>query len=177
LEERFPIAKDRTAFVNETVEYVQDAMAEAWALRRLTDRYTPDMVAKLSSGSQQTLELLIRDHVSALRQDMDEVQSKVSPLLPPTPLAEVQPSVSDASLTTAVMASDWRGTFKSVFSEMQKVNDDGGVLLAGSSETLSDPQTVVRELKQALAVLGTQLPTLYQQVSGPFLSEPNNSRR
>src|SRR6202035_3076865 len=35
LEVRFPIAKDRTAFVNQTVELLQDAMAQAWALRRL----------------------------------------------------------------------------------------------------------------------------------------------
>jgi hypothetical protein len=176
LEERFPIAKDRTAFVNETVELVQDAMAQAWALRRLTNRYTPDVVAELSSGSQQTLELLIRDDVSVLRQDVDEVEIRISPLLSPALTTKVPP-VSDVPLSAAAMDSEWRRTVMSVFSEAQKVNDNGGALLAGSSETLSDPQTVVRELQQALAELDTQLPALYQQVSGPFLSLPKNSGR
>jgi hypothetical protein len=176
LEERFPIAKDRTAFVNETVEFVQDAMAEAWALRRLIDRYTPDTVAELSSGSQQTLELLIRDHVSALRQDVDEVQIRISPLLSPAFMAN-EPPVSDAVLSSAALDNDWRGTVVSVFSETRKVNDNGGSLLAGSSDTLSKPQTVVHGLQQALADLDTQLLALYQQVSGPFLSEPKNNRR
>jgi len=88
LEELFPVSEARAAFVNETVELVQDAMAQAWALRRLGNRYTPDMVMELSSGSQQTLELLIRDHVSVLRQDVDGVRNRVSPLLSPPPVAD-----------------------------------------------------------------------------------------
>jgi len=177
LEERFPIAKERTAFVNKTVELLQDAMAQAWALRRLGNRYTPDMVAELNSGSQETLELLIRDHVSMLRQDVDELGVRISPLLSPTSITSMPQSVSDTPLSAATKASDWRGGVMSVFSEAQKVNDNGSALLAESSETLSDPQTAIRELQQALAALGTQLPTLYQQVSGPFLSEPKNGDR
>jgi hypothetical protein len=167
LEEHFPIAQDRTTFVNETVEIVQDAMAQAWALRRLTNRYETDRVAELSSGSRQTLELLIRDHVSVLRRDVDEVRVRVSPLLSPTIITAAPPSVSDTTVE-----HDWRDSVVTVFSEMQKVNDDGGALLAGSSETIPDLPTAVRELQQAFAELETQLPSLYQQVSGPFLDEP-----
>ena len=63
----------------------------------------------------------------------------------------------------------------SVFLEAQKVNDNGGALLAGSSEALSNQQTVVRELQKAMAELDTQLLALSQQVSGPFLNEPKKS--
>jgi hypothetical protein len=65
----------------------------------------------------------------------------------------------------------------SVFSETQKVNDNSSALLAGSRETLSDPQAAVRELQLALVDLETQLPALYQQVSEAFLSESKNSGR
>ena len=177
LEERFPVAEARAAFVNQTLELVQDAMAQAWALRRLADRYTPDMVAELSNGSQQTLELLIRDHASVLRQDVDEVRAKISPLISSTFITAVPQPIFDASLTAAAMASDWRGTVMNVFPEMQKVNDNGGGLLAAPSETLPDQRVVVRELEQALDELETQLPALYQQVSGPFLSEAKNGGR
>jgi len=177
LEARFPIAKNRTTFVNETVELVQNAMAQAWALRRLRDRYTPDMVAELSSEAQQTLELLIRDHVSELRQDVDDVRVRVLPLLSPTTMIATSPSASEATLSPATTASDWRGTAMSVFSETQKVNDNGSALLAGSRETLSDPQAAVRELQLALVDLETQVPLLYQQVREAFLSESRNSGR
>jgi hypothetical protein len=175
LEERFPIAKDRTTFVNETVEIVQDAMTQAWALRRLTNRYTPDAVEELSSGSQQTLELLIRDHVSELCLDVDEVRSRVSPFLSPTFVASAPPSESDTPVTTGTVASDWRDIVLTVFSEIQKVNDDGGNLLAGSNQNPFDPQSAVRELQEALTGLKTQLPALYQQVRGPFLNAPTSS--
>jgi hypothetical protein len=178
LEELFPIAEDRAAFVNQTVELVQDAIAQAWALRRLGNRYTPDMVTELSSGSQQTLELLIRDHVSVLRQDVDGVRNRVSPLLSPKPVPPVPPPpMPAAQLPAAGTASDWRSTVISVFTETLKVHDNGATLLAGSGGAFFEAQDVARELQLALADLETQLPALYQQVSGPFLSEPKNSGR
>jgi hypothetical protein len=180
LEELFPISEDRAAFINETVELVQDAMAQAWALRRLGSRYTPDMVTELSSGSQQTLELLIRDHVSLLLQDVDGVRNRVSPLLSPTPVAAVPPPTTpDGPLPVpaAAPANDWRSTVIQVFSKTQSVRDNGTALLAGSGEAPSEAQAVVRDLQLALADLETQLPALYQQVSGPFLSEVKNSAR
>ncbi len=178
LEGRFPISEDRAAFINETVELVQDAMAQAWALRRLANRYTPGMVTELSSGSQQTLELLIRDHVSVLRHDVDGVRNRVSPLLSPAPVAAVPlPPTPNAPLPAAALANDWRSTVLQVFSKTQRVHDNSAALLAGSEQAPSAGQTVVRDLQLALADLETQLPALYQQVSGPFLSEVKNSVR
>jgi len=177
LEERFPAAEARAAFVNETVELVQDAMAQAWALRRLGNRYTPDVVKELSVGSQQTLALLIRDHVSVLRQDVDEVRVRVSSLFSPEFLRSGPPPASDLPLSPETAASDWRGIVMSVFSETQRVNDNASALLAGTGETLSDPQAAVRELQLALAGLETQLPALSQQVGEPFLNEPKNNGR
>lgn len=172
LEERFPVSEDRIAFVNKIVEDVEDGMAQAWALRRLTNRYTPDAVGELSRESQHTLELLLRDNVSVLHHEIDEIQIRVSPLLPPTSMAMPQP-VSDASAENG----DWRATVMSVFSEMQKVNDNGGALFAAPGKALPDPEIVVRELQQALFELGIQVAVLDQQVSGPFLSEPRSDGR
>src|SRR3984893_3917021 len=116
LEDLFPITEDRAAFINGTVDLLQDAMAQAWALRRLGNRYTPDMVTELRSGSQQTLELLIRDHVSVLRQDVDGVRNRVSPLLSPTPVTAVLPPPLPEAQQPAVGAeSDWRSIIIEVF--------------------------------------------------------------
>jgi hypothetical protein len=48
LEERYPKAEDRAAFINWSVELAQEALAQAWALRRLRHRYGAETVAQLS---------------------------------------------------------------------------------------------------------------------------------
>jgi hypothetical protein len=136
------------------------------------------MVTELSSGAQQTLELLIRDHVSVLHQDVDGARKKVAPLLSPTPVTAVpSPTTPDAALPAAISAKDWRSTVFQVFSKTQRVHDNAAALLAGSGEASFDAQAAVRELQLALAELETQLPGLYQRVSGPFLSEIKNSSK
>jgi hypothetical protein len=175
LEERFPKAQDRAAFIDGAVELVQDAVAQAWALRRLRDRYTPGTVAELSRGSQQTLELLIRDDVSALRRDVDATRDMVSPLVPTKPVAPVPPPpMPDARLSSAAPSNDWGSAVTEIFPETQRVCDDVVALLAESGKAASETQALVLDLQLALAKLETQLPVLYDHASGPFLSEPKN---
>lgn len=175
LEERFPKSEDRAAFVNQAVELVQDAMAQAWALRRLRDRYTPDTVAELSRGSQQTLGLLIRDHVSELRQHADAARNMVLPLLSAEPVLAPQTSpLPETALFESRPSLDWRSAVTEIFPEIQKMHDNVATLLAGSGASASETQTLVRDLRLALGQLETQLPVLYQSVSGPFLNVPQN---
>jgi hypothetical protein len=177
MEEHIPIAEDRTAFINKTVELLQGTMARAWALRRLSDRYTPDMVAELGRGSRQTLELLIRDHVTAIRQYVDEVRNTISPLLPPMPVSAVAgPTPDDAPTPTTSLARDWHNAVNEVFLETKRVHDNGTALLAGSGDATSGTQEI-RDLQLALSQLEIQLPALYQQIDAPFLTEPKGSGR
>jgi hypothetical protein len=109
---------------------------------------------------------------------VDGVRNRVSPLLSPTPVAAVPPlTTPDAPLPAAAPANDWRSTIIQVFSKTQRVHDNGVALLAGSGEAFFEVQAGVRELQLAVAELDIQLPVLYQQVSGPFLSEVKNSGR
>src|SRR5262249_45826318 len=85
LKQRFPDVQQRIAFFDRALEIVQSALARAWALRRLRDRYTSEHVAQLDRGSRQTLELLIRDNVSALGRYADEARALILPLLPSEP--------------------------------------------------------------------------------------------
>jgi hypothetical protein len=171
LEERYPKAEDRAAFINRGVELVQEALAQAWALRRLRDRYGPETVAQLSRGSRQTLELLIRDHVSVLRQHVDETRAMVATLVSPEPSGEVSPQPTlDAAMSASAPIRDWRYTVAEIFPEVQRVNENTAALLAGSGRTAAEGQALVHDLQLALAKLQAQLPVLYQHVSGPFLS-------
>jgi hypothetical protein len=171
LQERYSKAEDRAAFINGVVELVQDALAQAWALRRLRDHYGPETVAQLSRGSRQTLELLIRDHVSVLRQKIDGARDMVATIVSPEPAVEVQgPSSVDASMLPKAGGDDWRTNVTEIFPEVQEVNESIAALLGNSGRSTSDEQTMVRDLKLTLTKLHAQLPVLYQHVSGPFLS-------
>jgi len=170
LEERYPKAEDRAAFINRAVELVQESAAQAWALRRLRDRYGPETVVQLRRGSRQTLELLIRDHVSVLRQHVDEVRDTVATVVSPELSAEVpaQPTL-DTPMSSLAPVTDWRYDVAEIFPEVQRVNENTAALLADSSRTAAEAQALVRDLQLALAKLQAQLPVLYQHVSGPFL--------
>ncbi len=171
LEERYPKAEDRSTFINRVVELVQEALAQAWALRRLRDHYGPETVAQLSRGSRQTLELLIRDHVLVLRQNVDEARDMVATIVLPEPAAEVPgPFNLDVPTSTSAPVNDWRYNVTEIFPEVQEVNENIAVLLGDSGRTASEGQTLVHDLQLTLAKLYAQLPELYQHVSGPFLN-------
>jgi hypothetical protein len=91
----------------------------------------------------------------------------------------VVPSLTppDAPSLAAPPANDWANTVMQVFSKTQRVHDNAAALLAGPGEASFETQVAVRELQVALAELESQLPALYQQVSGPFLSEVKNERK
>jgi hypothetical protein len=176
LAEHYPKPEDRIAFINKVVELAQDALAQAWALRRLRDRYTPYAVAELSHGSRQTLELLIRDHVSLLRQHVNATQDLISPLLPPgsTP----QPTLADRSEPAAVEINDWRNSVTETFLETQRLCDSVVALFAGSGAAAApENRSLVDDLNQALAKLQIQLPALYESVSEPLIATPSSSSR
>ena len=171
LEQRYPKAEDRSAFINGVVELVQDALAQAWALRRLRDHYGPETVGQLSRGSQQTLELLIRDHVSVLREKVDGARDMVATIASPEPTADMpRPSSVNASMFSNASVDDWRTNITEIFPEVQEVNESVATLLGNSGRSTSEEQTMVRDLQPTLTKLHAQLPVLYQHVSGPFLS-------
>jgi hypothetical protein len=171
LEERYPKAEDRSAFINRVVELVQEALAQAWALRRLRDHYEPETVAQLSRGSRQTLELLIRDHVLVLRQNLDEARDMVATIVSPDPSADVPGRTNlDVPPSASAPVNDWRYNVTEIFPEVQAVNENIAALLSESNRTTAEGQSLVHGLQLTLAKLYAQLPELYQHVSGPFLS-------
>ncbi|MBI4461069.1 MAG: hypothetical protein HY648_13560 [Acidobacteria bacterium] len=177
LEERFPRAEEHTAFVNLTIEIALDSLAQAWALRRLRDRYAPEEVARLSNGSRQTLELLIRDDVSALRRRIDEARQLISPLLPREAAELVSPLVnSDAPLSAVKPVGDWRDAVTEIFPEVQKMHKSIAAVFAQPGLAAPDRQACVSDLQLVLARLDMLLPLLHRQVSGLFLSERQEVR-
>ena len=65
-----------------------DALAEAWALRRLVETSRPGRTAGHPPGSQRLLEAMLRDHLNALQTKAGRMRRLVEPVLsesaPPT---------------------------------------------------------------------------------------------
>jgi hypothetical protein len=78
---RMPVPADRAAFVNETLARADEALARAWALRRLAERYPSRDVTSLSRLSSQSLAALVDDHTAALRTAVDVLITRVTPLV------------------------------------------------------------------------------------------------
>ncbi|MEW5978323.1 MAG: hypothetical protein AB1898_21210 [Acidobacteriota bacterium] len=66
---------------NRVVKLSQSAYNEAWALRRLAERYDSERIARLAPKSRVLLESIIRDHLEALSQKMSRCEALLAPPL------------------------------------------------------------------------------------------------
>lgn len=175
LEERYPNAAERTAFVNHAVQIAESALARAWALRRLRDRYTPEEVVRLGYGSRHILELLIRDNLSVLRQYVDEARTSFLPLLAPeSSNAETPaPHTFESPLPSAEKTGgvEWRNDIAEIFPEVQRMHRSVPALFVQTTQPDSDAQILVRDLRSAIVQLETYVTLLDQHVTGSFLAE------
>ena len=145
LASRFPNPTERAAYVNTVLAYADTALARAWALRRLQQRYTADVVTMLSTRSQQSLLMLVRDHGAEMRTAVDSLVIRLTELL-----AIDSPPRIDLGERMEADASIDR-----VFVSTQSSHESLHVLLAGdgtSTNTL-DPTAVLSRLRRVQADL------------------------
>jgi hypothetical protein len=164
LEQKFPTVEERKAYVDSVLSSSGTAMANVWALRRLESRFAAQDVAGLNAPSRQMLELLIRDHIGAIRQEVGTEARLVATVLPRSSAPETSPnSVPQCS------GSDWRDATDHLFRCLGEIQEGTALLLAGSAGTAQDQNDTSRRVSETLAALQAQIPCLYQQVSGDFL--------
>jgi len=165
LAQRFPNSDERAAFVNRTLSLADLAIAHAWALRRLEERYTVSQMALLNQSGRQTLELLVRDHVATIGEEIGKEQELFRPFLDSI---QTEHDSSGKSLGR----EDWRGSVQEVFESVEKVQEDVRRLLVDPSDTPEVPETLSRDLQFGITTTKAQLSVLTDQVSSPFLSIP-----
>jgi len=163
LVERFPKVGERSAFVNRGLALFDQALAHAWALRHLEERYTTGQVGLLSQSDRQTLELLMRDHVATIRQGISDGEQFLEPILDRAPTT----AVNAGSVPTE---EDWRKFVHEMFQSVQEIQTDVAKLLAGSGDTQTDPEALSRDFEESVIRAKAQLSVLTDQVGGPFLS-------
>ena len=164
LEQKFPTVEQRKAYVDSVLSSSGTAMANVWALRRLGSRFASQDLAGLNAPSRQMLELLIRDHIGAIRQEVGTEARLVETVLPRSSLQEMSPNS-----TPQCSGSDWRDATDYLFQCVGEIQEGTALLLAGSAGTTQDQKDTSRRVSETLAALQAQIPCLYQQVSGDFL--------
>jgi hypothetical protein len=159
----FPNVEERSAFVNRALALFDEGLAHAWALRRLEERYTPDQLSSLSQSDRQTLELLIRDHVASIRQEILDGGQLLGPLV-------ARPTTAVPNPAGASGREDWRHSVRELFDSVQKTQIDVVDLLAGSGELEVDPEALSGDYDERLERTKSLVSLLLDHATGSFLS-------
>src|SRR6266850_973758 len=164
--QHFPNPDDRKAYVDRVLKLSDGTLAHAWALRRLEERYTSEDVAQLDKVGRQTLELLIRDHVATIREQLSNEKHSVVSVL--SAAASVNTD-SQADETLVAGLADWRVSIREILDSSQALHESVFALFSGTSATSGDLEGLSSKLQSALSALEFYLSSLSHQVSGPFL--------
>lgn len=170
LNTRFPDKDQRIAYVNQTLSLVQSASARAWALNRLVDRHPPQQVAALDDGARRELQVLVADHVSALREDISSLQNQVAEILSgtsntPAANTSVMTPLETSSSDTLEFSDDWRDRIRRIHSSTEAVHEAVSALLTSSQPSdQNDVNAIEVNLRTSLTQLQTELQILDQKV-------------
>lgn len=175
---RFPDKDQRIAYVNQTLSLAQLASARAWALNRLADRYPPQRIAVLNDDARQQIQVLLADHVSALREDINSLQNQLGQILSRTSntpaantsLAAPLQSNSASTPESSEFSEDWRTRVRRVHSSTEAVHEAVAALLTSTpSSDHNDAEAIEVNLRTSLTQLRTDLQLLGQDIQKPDL--------
>ncbi len=139
------------AFSDEAVSLARDLLADAWALRRLAERFP-------TGGSQteppwRLAEEMARDHVASLQSTLARTRGLLAPVL--ASVAQ-QAELAEGATQAVGVESDWRGACLDVFHRVERIYTLVNGLLAGAGE-IGEPAPAAAELLTAFSQAQKQL--------------------
>jgi hypothetical protein len=151
--ERFPDEDKRRQFVDQALNAADLAMAHAWAIRKIEERYPGPQLSLLEPSDRQMLQLLIKDHLTILQEQVFAVHRSMKELLgwpPGEPHAGVEsPGPERGQLSLPAL-----------FDEVNFVQHDVRALLTQSPAGPEPTESRVASLRQRLSTLEDSLPDL-----------------
>jgi anti-sigma factor RsiW len=135
-------------FTGQILNWNESAMAHAYALRLLAQKFPPDgSIASLNEQDRATLRGLARDHLVALAASMADFDRVLVPVLT---------SLGAASSRTAAAADAWQGAAEQVFQAARRIEVLSSLLLgvtpgeSGHTDLPSELLGAVNELRADL---------------------------
>lgn len=151
------------AFADRIVSSARDLRREAWALRRLAERFSGDALLPQSAPSRWLVEVMLRDHLKALETAAVLVHSLVDPVL-----HAVAQSAAPSPLGEADSPSSWGDATFALFDAEEKVQSLIHSLFAASREEAAAAHEAA-DMQFQLTLLDRQIRRLSEQVSREFL--------
>ncbi|AXC12540.1 RNA polymerase sigma-70 factor, ECF subfamily [Acidisarcina polymorpha] len=170
LNAHFPDKDQRIAYVNQTLSMAQLASARAWALDRLAARHPLPEVAVLNEDARRQLQVLLADHVSALREDISSLQNQLGAILSrssntPAANTSVQAPLTPGAAGALDSSDDWRERIRRIRSSTEAIHEAVVALLSSSQPSeQKDGAAIEVNLRTSLTQLQTELQTLDQRV-------------
>jgi hypothetical protein len=170
LNARFPDKDQRIAYVNQTLSLAQLASARAWALNRLADRHPPQEVSVLNEDARRQLQVLLADHVSALREDISSLQNQLGEILSrssntPAANTSVKAPLESNAIDVSDSSDDWRARIRRIHSSTEAIHEAVVALLSNSQPSdHNDGDAIEVNLRTSLTQLQTELQTLDQRI-------------
>ncbi|MGI8782936.1 MAG: hypothetical protein ACR2L2_04690 [Acidobacteriota bacterium] len=156
--------------LNSAITLSKPLMAEAWALRRLAEKYSRDKTTDLPPHSRLLLQNMVQDHLSALTLQIARVRQLLEPVLSSVVSQAVLPAgtAKEAAMEqspapfTGPMA--WNDACLELFARAEEVR--GWVHGLFANEELSiEPEEAARRLLLALSQWAGQFRTLETEIS------------
>lgn len=128
---------------NAVVAHSAAALSDAWALRRLAERFPADREKELNEAARQRIEEMLRQHLSRLQQHASALRGQLEPVLVAIAGTNVTPSARGAE-------APWQTQGLAVFKAVERVHQ-----LAGKAFTANDATAADQTAQQMLDALAT----------------------
>lgn len=185
-----------TEFSNKAVSLSEAVLDEAWALRRLAERYGPAITEVLRAQSRWLLEAMARDHVMAVQEKSSVLGSLLGPMLTsivgedqlPARGSRVAPPLG-APATTSLPNSVWSESSLVLFETVEQIQGLVHGLLAGAGlpvevdtaagpaaplrVRVKRPEEAVADLLAAFPWLESGFPSLEALLDREFRPQPD----
>jgi hypothetical protein len=137
LESRLPEAASVEQVVNQILDTSDAMMAQAFALRTLARRYTPEEEVALTASDRELLVRLRQSYGGDLNVHFSELIGMLAPMLSATP-------------STAVGASTWQKDAEQAFASVQALDSILSATLAGASRSSPSQAELLQQMEDAV---------------------------
>ena len=123
-------------FSNASVNRANSALAEAWAIRTLSERFPPSRMSVLSPDSRSLVNSMLQDHLRSLRDGISGMSEQIGPV--------------ERSLTEISEPGDWHPLALKVFSLASEVHGEILRVFASAGARQGGPPDSLRKLRTDL---------------------------
>ncbi len=110
---------------NRAVSLSEGMLAEAWALRRLSESYSDKEKTELQVSSKWLLESMVRDHIEALSREVSQTRSLLGPILlwiledaSSSRTTQTEPVSKDPAASTGDAQPSWNASALTLFGRL-----------------------------------------------------------